>query len=75
MEKKNGGSATGSFQESAFYSNQNKGRGRERGSFGGHSTIKTSSNNKKTNPMEEDVVTLEAGGAKEDEVHGKEINK
>ena len=37
--------------------------------------IRTNSNNKKTNPMEEDVVSLEVGGAKEDEVHGKEINK
>ena len=37
--------------------------------------IRTNSSNKKTSPMEEDVVTLEAGGAKEDEVHGKEINK
>ena len=37
--------------------------------------ITTSSNNKKTSPMEEDVVTLEARGAKEDEVHGKGINK
>ena len=37
--------------------------------------IKTNSNNRKTSPMEEDVVTLEAGGAKEDEVHGKGINK
>ena len=37
--------------------------------------IRTNSNNTKTSPMEEDVVTLEAGGAKEDEVHGKRINK
>ena len=37
--------------------------------------IRTNSNNRKTNPMEEDMVTLEAGGAKEDEVHGKGINK
>ena len=34
--------------------------------------IKTNSNNMKTSPMEEDMVTLEAGGAKEDKVHGKE---
>ena len=36
--------------------------------------IKTNSNsnsNSKTSPMEEDEVTLEAGGAKEDMVHGK----
>ena len=37
--------------------------------------IRTNSSNRKTSPMEEDVVTLEAGGAKEDEVHGKGINK
>ena len=37
--------------------------------------IKICSKLKKTSRMEEDVVTLEAGGAKEDEVHGKEINK
>jgi len=37
--------------------------------------IRINSNNKKTSLMEEDVVTLEAGGAKEDEVHGKGINK
>ena len=37
--------------------------------------IRICSKLKKTSPMEEDVVTLEAGGAKEDEVHGKEINK
>ena len=30
---------------------------------------------RKTSPMEENVVTLEVGGAKEDEVHGKGINK
>ena len=36
--------------------------------------IRTNSSNRKTSPMEEDVVTLEAGGAKEDEVHGKGIN-
>ena len=35
--------------------------------------IKTNSYNKKTSPMEEDVVTLEAGGDKEDEVHGKGV--
>ena len=33
--------------------------------------IKTNSKNKKTNPMEEDVVTLEVRGAKEDTIHGK----
>ena len=33
--------------------------------------IRTNSNNKKTSQMEEDVVTLEARGAKEDIVHGK----
>ena len=37
-EQRNGGSATGSSQESAFYSNQNKGRGRGRDRFGGRST-------------------------------------
>ena len=37
-EQRNGGSATGSSQESAFYSNQNRGRGRGRGRFGGRST-------------------------------------
>ena len=34
--------------------------------------IRTNSNNRKTSPMEEDVVTLEAGGAKEVVVDGKE---
>ena len=37
--------------------------------------IRTNSNNRKTSPMEEDMVTLEIGGAKEDEIHGKGINK
>ena len=37
--------------------------------------IRICSKLKKTSPMEEDVVTLESGGAKEDEVHGKGINK
>ena len=33
--------------------------------------IRANNNNRKTGPMEEDVVTLEARGAKEDAVHGK----
>ena len=33
--------------------------------------IRTNSNNRKTSPMEEDVVTLEVGGAKEVMVDGK----
>ena len=37
--------------------------------------MRTNNSNKKTSPMEEDVVILEAGGTKEDEVHGKGINK
>ena len=37
--------------------------------------IRTSSNNRKTSPMEEDVVVLEAGGAKEAVVHGKGTSK
>ena len=37
--------------------------------------IRTNNNNRKTSPMEEDVVTLKAEGAKEDKVHGKGINK
>ena len=77
-EQRNGGSA--SSQESSFYSNQNRVRGRGRGRFGGHSTNQNQQQQQETNPMEEDVVTLEAGrgnsrGAKEDEVHGKGINK
>ena len=36
--------------------------------------IRTNSNNKKTNPMEEDIVTIEAREAKEDVVHGKGSN-
>ena len=35
--------------------------------------IRTNSNNRKTNCMEEDMVTLEARGAKEHEVHGRGI--
>ena len=34
--------------------------------------IRTNSSNRKTSPMEEDMVTLEAGGAKEVAVDGKE---
>ena len=37
--------------------------------------IKTNNNNKKINPMEKDVVTLEVGRAKEDAVHGEGTNK
>ena len=37
--------------------------------------IRTNSNNRKTSPMEEDMVTLEARGAKEDIVHGKGTSK
>ena len=37
--------------------------------------IRTSSNNRKTSPMEEDVVVLEAGGVKEAVVHGKGTSK
>ena len=37
--------------------------------------IKTHSSNKKTSPLEEDMVTLEVGGAKEDMVHGKGTNR
>ena len=37
--------------------------------------IRTNSSNRKTSPMEEDVVVLEAGGAKEAVVHGKGISK
>ena len=37
--------------------------------------IRTSSNNRKTSPMEEDVVVLEVGGAKEAVVHGKGTSK
>ena len=36
--------------------------------------IRTNSNNRKTSSMEEDVVTLKAGGDKEDTVHGKGTN-
>ena len=36
---------------------------------------KTNINNRKTSPMKEDMVTLEAGEAKEDVVHGKETNR
>ena len=52
-------------------------RGRGRGRFGGRSTNQNQQqqHENQSHPMEEDVVTLEAGGAKEDEVHGKEINK
>ena len=64
-EQRNGGSTTRSSAKSTFYSNQDKGRGH----FGGCS--RTNSNNRKTNPMEEDVVTLEARATKEDLVHGK----
>ena len=37
--------------------------------------IKTNSNNGKTNPMEEDMVTLEVRGAKEDAIYGKGTSK
>ena len=37
--------------------------------------IKTNSNNKKTSPMEEDMVTLHARGAKEGVVDGKGTNR
>ena len=37
--------------------------------------IRTNNNNRKISPMDEDMVTLEVGGAKEDVVHGKGTNK
>ena len=74
-EQRNGGSTIGSSQESTFYSNQSKGEVEEKAVLVAVQQIRTNINNRKTNPMEEDVVTLEAGGVKEDEVHGKGINK
>ena len=37
--------------------------------------IKTNSSNRKSSPMEEDVVTLQAREAKEDAVHSKGTSK
>ena len=37
--------------------------------------IRTNNNNRKTSPMEEDMVTPEVVGAKEDEVYGKGISR
>ena len=74
-EQRNGDSATGCSQESTFYSNQDKGKGREEAILVAVHKIRTTTNNRKTSPMEEDVVTLKAGGAKEDVVHGKGTNR
>ena len=73
-EQRNGSSATGSSQESTFFSNQDKGRVEEEAILVAIHEIKTNSNNRKASPMVEDLVTLEEGGAKEDVVNGKGTN-
>ena len=63
-EQRNGGSSIGSSQ------NRVEVEVEEEATLVAIQEIRTS-NNKKANPMEEDVVTLEVGQAKEDAVHGK----
>ena len=74
-EQRNGGSATKLLKSLLSTRIQVEAGVEEEAVLVAVQEIRTSSNNKKTSPMEEDVVVLEAGGVKEAVVHGKGTSK